>query len=53
MQKTLRLGPFDDGWAWWYIVDGHLVDQGFDEDMKTAKRQAQEAIETFSKETSR
>lgn len=43
MQKTIRVGPFDEGWAWWFTVDGHLVDQGYDLDVKEANRQAHEA----------
>lgn len=50
MQKTMTIGPFDNGWAWWFRVDGHLVDHGWDEDLKTAKRQAAEAAETFRKQ---
>lgn len=47
MQKQIKVGKFDTGYAWWFLVDGHIVDTGFDEDPSTANRQAKEAAAKF------
>lgn len=50
MQKTLRVGPVGDVYAWFYIIDGVIIDQGWELDPKEANKRGHEAIATWNKE---
>lgn len=46
MRRTIRLGPVGDVYAWFYLEDGHIIDQGWDMDLKIARQQASESAAT-------
>lgn len=40
----VKVGAFAHGYAWLLVKDGRLLEQGFDTDLKTARKQADSAV---------